>query len=245
MKKLLLVIFISMFFVGCSNGMYDKAMEQGKLQLADGEFDKALASIELALDEKPKDKEAKKMYEDLVAYNQVKDAMENAKWDEALSKANNLLKKETLANSIKSELEKDIKIAKDNKEKNEVESEESESEEKVTLSNKKYYLQKLNNIEAGLVDLKYLYDSGTTVDIEEAESETYKRWDNALNEIYGVLKEELPASEMSRLKVEQRNWIKYRDNTAEGGTLEPFQYTMTLSNLTKERCYELVEKYMK
>jgi uncharacterized protein YecT (DUF1311 family) len=231
--------------------MYDKAMEQGKLQLASGELDKALASIELALDEKPKDKEAKEIYEDLVAYNEVKDAMENAKWDEALNKANNLLKKDPLS-SIKTELEKDIKTAKENKKQNQGVEEELETDENVTVSNKEYYLQKLNNIESGLDDLKYLYDNGTTVDMREAASETYKRWDNALNEIYGVLKEELPDSEMSKLKVEQRNWIKYRDKTAktesleyEGGTLEPLQYTMTLSRLTKERCYELVEKYMK
>ena len=252
MKRLLVLIFMITFLVGCSNGMYDKAMEQARLQLADGEFDKALASVEIALDEKPKDEEAKAMYENLVAYNEVEDAMENEKWDEALTKANNLLEEKTLVNTMKSKLEKDIKIARDNKEKNEVMPEELEPEEKVTVSKKQYYLRKLNNIEAGLADLEYLYANGVTSEMIEGESETYKRWDNALNEIYGVLKTRLSVNEMEILKAEQRGWIKYRDETAkkeslefEGGTMEPLQYTSTLSRLTKERCYELVEKYMK
>ena len=68
----------------------------------------------------------------------------------------------------------------------------------------------------------------------------------------GSLKDQLSSDEMSSLRKEQRDWIKRRDETAKeeaakfkGGTLEPFQYASTEARVTKERCYELVEKYMK
>ncbi|MEH7347022.1 lysozyme inhibitor LprI family protein, partial [Bacillus sp. JJ1532] len=73
-----------------------------------------------------------------------------------------------------------------------------------------------------------------------------------LNEVYGVLKEQLTTEEMNQLRKEQRNWITYRDDTAleaslkyQGGTMEHLEYVAVLANLTEERCYELVEDYMK
>ena len=58
---------------------------------------------------------------------------------------------------------------------------------------------------------------------------------------------------MSSLRNEQRQWIIDRDNTAEkagkdcceGGSMEPVTIVSVMAQLTKERCYELVEKYMK
>jgi uncharacterized protein YecT (DUF1311 family) len=134
-------------------------------------------------------------------------------------------------------------------------SEESEAKIKAqaeaNASKKDEYIQKLNNIEKGLADLKHLYD-GPTSDMIQAALETHKRWDNALNDIYGVLNKQLSANEMSLLKDKQVKWIKYRDDTAKtdslqfkGGTLEPLEYRMSLAVTTKKRCYELVEVYMK
>jgi uncharacterized protein YecT (DUF1311 family) len=117
---------------------------------------------------------------------------------------------------------------------------------------KETYLNKLNEIEVSLKEFDKVYESGTQTDMNQAKSETFKRWDEALNEIYGVLKEQLSESEMEDLKIEQRDWIKQRDKIAEekskeaeGGTLEPFLYSSALADLTKERCYELVNNYMK
>ena len=57
---------------------------------------------------------------------------------------------------------------------------------------------------------------------------------------------------MDALTEKQIQWIEYRDITDkneslvfEGGTMEGLQYTSTLANITKERCYELVNNYMK
>jgi uncharacterized protein YecT (DUF1311 family) len=313
MKKLLLSILACIFLIGCNNGLYDKAMKQGELALSNGEFDKALASFEIALNQKPKDEDARKAYESIAAYNEVKMAVDEAKWDDVLSKAENLLKKEQLAGSIKGKLNEYTKLAETNREnhkyvsekiedikrlvnekkykdaqtlidelknqdkiksaltsfleelnsmeiaasdgtKKQKEAEELEAKKKAeaaaNASKKKEYIQKLNNIQSGLKDLDYLY-SGNMMQMKEAASETYKRWDKALNEIYGVLKTQLSESEMNKLRDKQREWIKYRDNTAktaslefEGGSMETLEYTSTLAQLTKERCYELVQNYM-
>ncbi|WP_438496139.1 lysozyme inhibitor LprI family protein [Paenibacillus sp. IHBB 3054] len=119
-------------------------------------------------------------------------------------------------------------------------------------SMKQDYLQKLDKIEEGLTDLQALSDEGTTASMIEAADKEYGRWDAALNEIYQVLKQQLPKDEMAKLKEKQLNWITERDETAakaaaefEGGTMEPLEYAATQSEVTKERCYELVELYMK
>lgn len=117
---------------------------------------------------------------------------------------------------------------------------------------KEDYLAKLDAVEAGLSDLQEQYDSGVTASMREAASEEYERWDKALNEIYAALKQQLPESEMAELKEKQLEWITYRDETAkkaslefEGGTMEPLEYVAVLGSVTKDRCYELVNIYMK
>lgn len=119
-------------------------------------------------------------------------------------------------------------------------------------STRKAYIQKLVDIEEGLSDLQELYDEGTTVSMTKAAEEKYKRWDDALNEIYGELKNQLTEEEMAELKKEQQAWITKRDETAEkkaaefkGGTMEALELLSAKAGITKGRCYELVGKYMK
>jgi len=121
----------------------------------------------------------------------------------------------------------------------------------VQESKKQIYKKKLDDIQAGLKDLEDLY-SGNTIEMKSAASQEYERWDKALNEIYGVLRQQLSSDDMNKLKEEQIKWILDRDAKAkkesleyEGGTAEQLIYTSSLAQTTKERCYELVEKYMK
>ena len=88
--------------------------------------------------------------------------------------------------------------------------------------------------------------------MKKVEDDRWKIWDGLLNEIYGVLKEQLSTEEMDQLRKEQRNWINHRDATAleaskkyEGGTQETLEYSAVAANLTEERCFKLVEIYMK
>lgn len=113
------------------------------------------------------------------------------------------------------------------------------------------YLDQLQNIERKIEAIRTESEATTTVEIEKEERKIYEIWDTALNDIYKVLQDQLAEEEMNHLREEQREWITYRDDTAEevsrkyeGGTMESIQYVNTQAFLTKKRCYELVEKYM-
>ncbi|MER2128165.1 lysozyme inhibitor LprI family protein [Solibacillus sp.] len=95
-------------------------------------------------------------------------------------------------------------------------------------------------------------EDDTTVGLRKMESDRLNIWDELLNEIYGDLKEILSEDEMDVLRTEQRDWINERDSQAlaasleyEGGTMEPLVYIAVLANVTEQRCYELVENYIK
>lgn len=127
--------------------------------------------------------------------------------------------------------------------------ESSNSDGEITENKKEEYLKKLNEME----ESDRNSEAGTTIlELEEQEAERYKKWDVELNEIYGVLKEQLSTEQMDKLRGEQRNWIKHRDEVAKeaslkykGGSTESLEYVATQASLTRERCYELVANYMK
>jgi len=116
-------------------------------------------------------------------------------------------------------------------------------------SKKQEYRTKLDNIELGFKDFDNT--EKTTKDMRDHANERYKQWDAALNEIYGVLKTQLSASDMKNLQNEEIQWIKMRDAKAKeassemkGGTMEPVLYSGSSAQSTKERCCELVDKYL-
>lgn len=116
---------------------------------------------------------------------------------------------------------------------------------------KGYYLQELDRIDMALTKLENSYENGSTAALTAGETESLKRWDKALNEIYGVLKEQLPPEEMEQLRQKQREWIGFRDLEADEaaaefavGTMEGVARLTTQRQLTKERCYFLVNAYM-
>ncbi|MBN1059296.1 lysozyme inhibitor LprI family protein [Clostridium botulinum] len=128
---------------------------------------------------------------------------------------------------------------------------ENNSVSKTQESTKQIYKNKLDAIELGMKDLDDL-KGGSTLEMKSAAKEEYERWDRALNEIYGVLQKQLSSDDMNKLKDEEIKWIASRDEQAKkdslqykGGTAETLIYGMSLGQSTKERCYELVEKYMK
>ncbi|WP_226666231.1 lysozyme inhibitor LprI family protein [Metabacillus litoralis] len=115
---------------------------------------------------------------------------------------------------------------------------------------KEKYVKKINETKSEAEKLEAT-DSSTYA-LKKVEDDRWGMWDQLLNEIYGALKEQLPAEELEQLKEEQRNWIKNRDERAleaslkyKGGTQEHLEYSAVSANITEERCYELVEDYMK
>ena len=126
------------------------------------------------------------------------------------------------------------------------------NKEKVQIEQEREYLDKLHQIEESLNnDLKDLYASGSTNDKKEALAEAYRRWDDVLNEIYDVLQTTLSTTDVNELDNLQNDWLKLRNQQAEkvssefaDGSFESVEYLSTLADLTKERCYFLVENYV-
>lgn len=118
------------------------------------------------------------------------------------------------------------------------------------VSRKQVWLSKLNAIEKGMSDLKYLED-GSTADMIEAGNISLQRWDKALNQIWALLKKDMPKSAYNTLLNNQRQWLKTRDRNAEnardeweGGTFGNVVYVGVLSGQTRDRNYFLVRNYM-
>nr|WP_240951771.1 lysozyme inhibitor LprI family protein [Bacillus sp. RO2] len=157
--------------------------------------------------------------------------------------------------TIEKELNKDNTEAdlEDNNETNEkvdTSINETIEEEEASTSVKEKYIRQLGYTKKEAEELEAT-DSSTYA-LKKVENDRWELWDNLLNEIYGVLEEQLSAEEMVELREEQRNWITYRDDRAleaslkyKGGTQEHLEYVAVLANLTEERCYELVTNYMK
>lgn len=121
----------------------------------------------------------------------------------------------------------------------------------VESSEKQTYIDKLDKIKVGLKDLEKLY-AGNTVEMKGAAGQEYDRWDAALNEIYGVLKTQLSETEMSSLDKDEMQWIRDKEAKANaaaaewaGGTGEQLQYLSSVAQSTRDRCYLLVNEYMK
>lgn len=117
---------------------------------------------------------------------------------------------------------------------------------------KKEYLEKLHKTKEETDKVRKESEDEITYALKKVEGDRYDIWDGLLNEIYGVLEGQLSSEEMEVLRVEQREWVEYRDNTAkeaslvyENGTMEQLEYVTVQNNLTEERCFQLVEEYMK
>jgi uncharacterized protein YecT (DUF1311 family) len=115
---------------------------------------------------------------------------------------------------------------------------------------KDVYIKRLVNTKKEAEELEAV-DSSTYA-LKKVENDRWEIWDKLLNEMYGVLKVTLTPEEMDTLRAEQRKWIEFRDDRAlqaslkyKGGTQELLEYVAVLAILTEERCYELVEDYMK
>ncbi|MDR4887908.1 lysozyme inhibitor LprI family protein [Fredinandcohnia sp. QZ13] len=113
---------------------------------------------------------------------------------------------------------------------------------------KEQYLNELAAIEE---EIENKPEGETQIEMEDIASGVYEIWDNELNKIWKELEKQLPTAKMNKLREEQRQWIKEKYRIAseeaaqyEGGTMEPLVKVNTQARVTKERCYELVEKYM-
>ena len=115
------------------------------------------------------------------------------------------------------------------------------------------FLDLLDNIQIELdaLPVKKDSDAGITNAMRSYYGISYDMYDEALNEIYSLLKNQLSEETMEHLQREQMKWIEEKEALAyneaaqyKGGTFEFVAYNISLYESTKARCYELVNEYM-
>lgn len=91
-------------------------------------------------------------------------------------------------------------------------------------------------------------DALTQYEMNTKAQELYKLWDDALNYLWGELKNSLPEEEFAKLLDEQRIWIADKEKAVEesgkeveGGSLYPLVVNSEAAQITEERAYELYE----
>ncbi|MGW6146437.1 hypothetical protein ACWFN4_02770 [Bacillus mycoides] len=85
MRKLLTVIGLTfLMLAGCSNGDFDKAMDEGKTALTNKEYKNALSSFERALDEKKDDSDATVLVEQTKVMIEAVKLKDEAKLEESI-----------------------------------------------------------------------------------------------------------------------------------------------------------------
>lgn len=94
----------------------------------------------------------------------------------------------------------------------------------------------------------WLEKAYTQADMNYAAQQKYLVWDEALNQLWRDLKGLLSEAEMRRLTNEELQWIQDKEAAAleaaaeyEGGSIYPSIYYGVLSDLTRQRVYELLE----
>ena len=90
----------------------------------------------------------------------------------------------------------------------------------------------------------------TQQDMNLKSEELYELWDDALNYLWGKLKESLPEDEFSKLLDEQRIWISEKEKNVEeagrdveGGSMYSLVVNMEAAKITEERVYELYQLF--
>ena len=88
----------------------------------------------------------------------------------------------------------------------------------------------------------------TQQDMNLKSEKLYKLWDDALNYLWGKLKETLPEEEFTKVLDEQRTWIAEKEKNVEeagkeveGGSMYSLVVNMEAAKITEERVYELYE----
>ncbi len=96
-----------------------------------------------------------------------------------------------------------------------------------------------------------LQNASTQMEMNDISYQIYMAWDETLNLIWGVLKDNLDEETMKKLTEEERNWIAEKEEAvklageeAEGGSMQPLLESDKAAELTRERVYELME-YLK
>lgn len=107
-KYAIIPLLCAVLITGCNNKTFDKSMEEGKLAIASGEYEKAEDMFSLALEEKKDDKEASALYSQTEKLIQIIKLKDEENYKESISLCDEIIKIESELDLIKKKV-KEIK----------------------------------------------------------------------------------------------------------------------------------------
>lgn len=169
------VLMIGLIFVGCGNSVVKKSIEQAKNAIESKEYDKALASLELALDEDKDNEEANKIYSIVDGYQKSKKLVDENKITEAKEIIEGI-NSDYISYAIKDDI--DNLKSKINNYLKEVENITALLNEAENMFNNKQYAECKNHINDKIIGSQYV-----TNEQKVKAEELIKKSDEAINEI--------------------------------------------------------------
>ena len=112
-----------------------------------------------------------------------------------------------------------------------------------------YRTDMINRMKAKEEHLNYVMEHGDPTSMAEAMNEFDNAWDNELNKIYKLLMSKLSPAQKTKLRNEEREWLKQRErkfNTeAEGsyGLSRRMWYSSIMTGWAEDRAIELARRY--
>jgi len=107
-KYVIIPLLCAVLLTGCTNKTFDKSMEEGKLAIASGEYEKAENMFSLALEEKKDDKEASALYSQTEKLIQMIKLKDEENYEDAISLYDEIIKIDSELDLIKKKV-KEIK----------------------------------------------------------------------------------------------------------------------------------------
>ena len=113
-------------------------------------------------------------------------------------------------------------------------------------------MKKIDN-ESEKLDKEYETDEGSTQGgMNIISGKQAKLYDDELNQIYDYLKQNLSKEKAKELEKSEMAWIKEKESNIaeikkqyEGGSVTPLMVNSEVAKESKERCYYLIDNYMK
>ncbi len=197
--SIIVILMMSLIFVGCENSVVKKSIEQAKTAIESKAYDKALASLQLALDENKDNEEAKKLYSIVDGYQKVKKLVDENKITEAKEIIDGI-NSDYINYSIKGDIDR-LKSQIDNYFK-EVANITALLNDAENMFNNKQYVECKNNINDKILTSQYLTDEQKV----KAE-ELVKKSDEKINEIEAqrVVEEKKKQEEAKKAEDEKKN----------------------------------------
>lgn len=222
-----IVLIISLIFCGCGNSIVDKSIEQAKKSIESKEYDKALASLELALDEDKDNEEANKLYSIIDGYKKAKTLVDENKMAQAKEEIDKI-DEDYINYSIKDDID-NLKEQVDNYLK-EVENITTILSESENMFNNKQYSECKNNINDKVLSSQYVTDEQ-----KQKAEELLKKSDEAINEI--------EAQKAAEEKKKQEETKKAEEEKKKQQVSEKRYYVPDLNrSLTKEEMFDEFNK---